>query len=84
MKTFHFLLAAALCAYANVSAKDIVATDAYRWTGDSIIQGEYKVFAPDAFHLVSNYSARPHFFMPIEKQWTLKNDISSYPPCRSL
>ena len=79
MKKFHFLLAAALCAYANVSAKDIVATDAYRWTGDTIVQGEYKVFAPDAFHLVSNYSARPHFFMPIEKQWTLKNDISSYP-----
>lgn len=79
MKKFHFLLAAALCASANVSAQDIVATDAYRWTGDSIIQGEYKAFAPDAFHLVSNYSARPHFYMPIEKQWTLKNDISSYP-----
>ena len=80
MKLSHILLAGAIgCVAQNVAAENIVATDAYRWVGDSIIQGEFKAYAPDAQHLISNYSARPHFFMPIEKKWSLKNDISSYP-----
>ncbi|MGN1172225.1 MAG: hypothetical protein ACI4SO_00400 [Muribaculaceae bacterium] len=80
MKLSHILLAGAIgCVAQNVAAENIVATDAYRWVGDSIIQGEFKAYAPDAQHLISNYSARPHFYMPIEKKWSLKNDISSYP-----
>lgn len=64
-------------------AGDIVATDAYRWTGDSIIQGEYKAYAPSDVEIISDYSAQPHYFMPIEKRWKLRNDISSYPQLRS-
>ena len=65
---------------AFVSAQEtIVATDAYRWQGDSILQGEYKAWAVSPYEIQSTYSARPHFFMPIEKEWRLKNDISSYP-----
>ncbi|MGM9842695.1 MAG: hypothetical protein ACI30S_00570, partial [Muribaculaceae bacterium] len=80
MKLSHILLAGAIgCVAQNVAAESIVATDAYRWVGDSIIQGEFKAYAPDAQHLISNYSARPHFYMPIEKKWSLKNDISGYP-----
>lgn len=56
-----------------------VETDAYRWTGDSIVQGEFKAYAPNDYELISDYSGRPHFFMPVEKQWKLKNDISAYP-----
>lgn len=65
------------------AAGDIVATEAYRWTGDSIVQGEYKAYAPSDIEIISDYSAQPHFFMPINKTWKLKNDISSYPQLRS-
>lgn len=68
---------------ASASAKDIVSTPAYRWTGDSIVQGEYVAYAPDDTTIISNYSAQPHFFMPIQKMWTLKNDISTYPRLNS-
>lgn len=63
----------------GVSAQVYVRTDAYRWQGDSIIQGEFTAYAPDDTTLISNYSAQPHYFMPIDKKWTLKNDISDYP-----
>lgn len=66
-------------ATAGVSAQVYVQTDAYRWQGDSIIQGEFTAYAPDDTTLISNYSAQPHYFMPIDKKWTLKNDISGYP-----
>ncbi len=80
MKIAKILLAGVSCFLVqSVSAQDIVSTAAYRWTGDSIIQGEYKAYAPDAHHILSDYSARPHYYMPIEKQWTLKNDIDKYP-----
>jgi len=65
------------------AAGDIFANEAYRWTGDSIIQGEYKAYAPSDFEIISDYSAQPHYFMPINKVWKLKNDISSYPQLRS-
>ncbi len=65
------------------AAGDIVATEAYRWTGDSIVQGEYKAYAPSDIEIISDYSAQPHFFMPINKTWKLKNDISKYPQLRS-
>lgn len=74
---------AAVIPMTTPAATNIVATDAYRWTGDSIVQGEYKAYAPSDTEIVSDYSAQPHFFMPIGKKWTLKNDISSYPQLRS-
>ncbi len=63
----------------SASAADIVATDAYVWRGDSIIQGVYTAYSPDGRSLISDYSAQPGFFMPIEKTWTLTRDISAYP-----
>ncbi|MDE6756087.1 MAG: hypothetical protein K2J66_02975 [Muribaculaceae bacterium] len=77
------LAAAAAGSLQASQAGDIVATDAYRWTGDSIIQGEYKAYAPSDVEIISDYSAQPHYFMPIEKRWKLRNDISSYPKLRS-
>ncbi len=77
------LAAAAATSLHASQAGDIVATDAYRWTGDSIIQGEYKAYAPSDVEIISDYSAQPHYFMPIEKRWKLRNDISSYPQLRS-
>lgn len=57
----------------------VMSTDTYRWQGDSIIQGEYKAWAVSPYEIQSTYSARPHFFMPISKEWKLKNDITTYP-----
>lgn len=64
---------------ASASAADIVATDAYAWRGDSIVQGVYTAYSPDGRSLISDYSAQPGYFMPIEKTWTLTRDISAYP-----
>ncbi|MGN0222417.1 MAG: hypothetical protein ACI4AM_00175 [Muribaculaceae bacterium] len=64
---------------ASASAGDIVATDAYAWRGDTIVQGVYTAYSPDGRSLISDYSAQPGFFMPIEKTWTLTRDISAYP-----
>lgn len=61
------------------SAKEIVSTPAYKWVGDSIIQGEYKAYALSDSSIVSSYSAQPHYKMPVSREWRLKNDISSYP-----
>jgi len=66
----------ALAAFAQST---VVSTDTYRWQGDSIIQGEYKAWAVSPYEIQSTYSARPHFFMPISKEWKLKNDITAYP-----
>lgn len=74
-----FSTIAAGCCILGISAQTIVRTNAYHWEGDSIIQGEFRAYAPDARTLLSNYSARPHYYMPIEKEWHLKNDISQYP-----
>lgn len=60
-------------------ADNIVATDAYIWRGDSIIQGPYAATAPSPFEIVSTYSAQPGYGFPIDKKWSLKNDISAYP-----
>ncbi|MDE6318059.1 MAG: hypothetical protein K2L73_06630 [Muribaculaceae bacterium] len=65
------------------AAGDIIATDAYRWSGDSIIQGEFKAYAPSDTEIISDYAAQPHYFMPVNKVWKLRNDISSYPQLRS-
>lgn len=70
-----------MCAAAALpaGAEVIVATDAYTWHGDTITQGEFFATAPSETAIVSTYSATPGFFMPIDKEWHLKNDISSYP-----
>lgn len=63
----------------GATTDDIMSTPAYRWTADSIIQGPFKAYAESPVHIISDYSAVPGYFMPIEKEWTLKNDISAYP-----
>lgn len=61
------------------SQNSIIETDAYRWHGDTITQGEFMATAPSQFSIVSTYSAQPGYYMGIEKEWNLKNDISAYP-----
>lgn len=68
---------AALAAQAQSGV--IVETNAYRWHGDTITQGEYMATAPGRFEIISTYSAQPDYGFPIEKKWKLKNDISAYP-----
>ncbi len=60
-------------------AGDIVVTDAYLWSGDTIFQGEFIATAPSPYRITSTYSARPGYFMPIDKEWTKKNDLTPYP-----
>ncbi len=60
-------------------AETIVKTPAFIWHGDTITQGQYMATAPSATEIVSTYSAQPGYFMGIDKEWKLKNDISSYP-----
>lgn len=77
---FSFLAVGALASSSLIAqVAEIVSTKGYTWRGDSIIQGEFIATAPSATEIVSTYSARPGYFMPIDKQWKLKNDISSYP-----
>ncbi len=57
----------------------IVQTEAYLWCGDSILQGEFVSTAVSPFEIRSTYSARPHYYMPIEKVWKKRNDLSNYP-----
>lgn len=73
------LLAAVASASGAIAQPTVVQTDAYRWVGDSIIQGEYRAWAVSPYEILSTYSARPHYYMPVEKSWKLKNDISAYP-----
>ena len=82
MKTSVCLILAAAASTLQAGAApvtDIVATDAYRWHGDTITQGEFFATAPSATEIVSNYYAQPGFGFPISHTWKLKNDISSYP-----
>lgn len=67
-----------------INADDvIVSTDAYQWVGDSILQGVYKAYAPGPYQIVSDYSAQPGYYMGIEKEWKLKNDITVFPQLRT-
>lgn len=78
-KALAFLtLAVSAGAYAG-NAHEIVSTKAYSWHGDTITQGPFMATAPDAHTIVSTYSATPGYGFPIDKEWKLKNDISSYP-----
>lgn len=77
MRLYLSALAAALTM--SAAAKEYVKTPAYTWVDDTIVQGEFKAWAPDDYELVSTYSAQPGFFMPIDKEWRVKNDLSAYP-----
>ncbi len=57
----------------------IVQTPAYSWHGDTITQGSFMATAPSATEIISTYSAQPGYYMGIDKQWKLKNDISGNP-----
>lgn len=69
----------AMCVMFDAHSQIFVKTDAYKWRGDTIYQGEFFATAPTEYEIVSTYSAQPGFRMPIQKTWKLKNDISSYP-----
>ncbi len=73
------LASAVMVASSAVASTDIIATDAYRWHGDTITQASYTAFSPDGTSLTSACSAQPGFFMPIDKEWHLSRDISMYP-----
>ncbi len=73
------LLAGALGLASAASAQTVVETDAYSWRGDTMFQADFWATAPAPDHIVSTYAAQPGYFMPISKEWKLKNDISSYP-----
>lgn len=66
-------------AAAAAAPQTIVATDAYRWQGDSVIQGEYKAWAVSPEEIQSTYHARPGYFMPVSQTWKRRNDLSAYP-----
>ncbi|MDE6076628.1 MAG: hypothetical protein K2G29_02760, partial [Muribaculaceae bacterium] len=65
--------------FMGAGAETIVKTPAFIWHGDTITQGQYMATAPSATEIVSTYSAQPGYFMGIDKEWKLKNDISRYP-----
>lgn len=65
--------------FTAAGAETIVKTPAFIWHGDTITQGQYMATAPSATEIVSTYSAQPGYFMGIDKEWKLKNDISRYP-----
>ena len=79
MRVRHAIIGVAALSGAAVSAQTIVETDAYIWHGDTITQGAYMATAPSATEIVSTYSAQPGYYMGIDREWKLKNDISSYP-----
>ena len=68
-----------MCVMFDAHCQIFVKTDAYKWQGDTITQGEFFATATSEYEIVSTYSAQPGFRMPIQKTWKLKNDISSYP-----
>lgn len=57
----------------------IVETDAYKWSGDTVYQGEFKAWAESPYEIRSTYKGHPGYFMPIEQVWQKKNDLSAYP-----
>ena len=72
--------AALLCGTtANAQDKVVVATDAYRWQGDTLYQDEFKAWAVSPEEIRSTYKGRPGYFMPVDQVWQRKNDLSAYP-----
>ncbi|MDE6527754.1 MAG: hypothetical protein K2L78_01745, partial [Muribaculaceae bacterium] len=75
---------ALLCAISAAAAlqaqgNNIVETGAYRWCGDSIIQGPYKAYAEGPFKIISDYASAPGYHMPVDKVWERKNNLDGYP-----
>ncbi len=83
MKTILFAIIAGTAAAMSCSAADIVTTPAYRWSGDTIYQGEYFATALSPYEIKSTYSARPGYFMLVSEEWKRKNDLSPYPSVSS-
>ena len=81
MKQICILIAAAACAFgARAAATDtVVATPAYAWVGDSILQGPFRAYAVSPFEITGNYSARPGYYMGVDRTWKQKNDLRAYP-----
>ena len=78
--TFGLLsLAGVNGAMAAPAQEVVVATDAYKWEGDTLYQDEFKAWAvsPDEIH--STYKGRPGYGFPIDQVWRRKNDLSAYP-----
>lgn len=67
----------------SVAAQDIFNNGTYRWHGDTISQGTFTATAITPYHIVSDYAAQPGYYMGIEPEWKLKNDIASYPQLSS-
>ncbi|MCH5220214.1 MAG: hypothetical protein J1F20_06545 [Muribaculaceae bacterium] len=65
------------------ASRPIVSTPAYEWRGDTVFQGEFFATAPSGQRIISTYSASPGYFMPVEKTWELRNDISQYPTLKT-
>ncbi len=82
-KLFLWSAALAMSHFTYTDAQVIVSTDTYRWEGDSIIQGEFKAFAPGPYQLISNYHGQPGYHMGIDNEWKLKNNINTYPQLRT-
>ena len=82
-KGIYLMLGALVGSGVSLSAAEqqgtIVSTDAYRWTGDTIYQNEFKAWAESGEEIRSTYKGRPGYFMPVEQTWKRKNDISAYP-----
>lgn len=75
-----FFLSCLPClASAATTGDTVMSTPAYAWVGDSIVQGPYRAYAVSPTGIVSDYGARPHYFMPVEKRWDSRNDLSAYP-----
>ncbi|MCM1071095.1 MAG: hypothetical protein NC210_03145 [[Clostridium] fimetarium] len=66
-------------ASASMTEGVIVETPAYRWEADTIFQGPFKAYAPNSEEIISDYSAQPGYFMPVDKTWKRRNDLSAYP-----
>ncbi len=79
MKYQKMIMGLAALIPAGLVAQVIVKTDTYTWHGDTITQGEYEAVALSPEHIVSTYHAQPGYYMGIEPEWKLKNDISAYP-----
>lgn len=81
MKKLFLPLALVACALGGraATADTIVSTPAYAWVGDSILQGPFRAYAANDNEIIGNYSARPGYYMPVEKTWKRQNDLHSYP-----
>lgn len=79
MMNRSFLFPALLAASLTAAGQTFVSTPAYSWQGDTIRQGEYYATSADGVSLQSTYHATPGYFMPIQGQWRVKNDLSGYP-----